>query len=184
MRTPSHLVGHSVPVDSPEHPEIARSFALGAPGRVGYEVHFFGDVFPLAPREQLIVASPDPALPALVLARPVGGGDDVVLFDGGRHGYDAMFVDEHDLDDLSAREASHRLEIDGATTFAITVTVYDNIDWDEEEDDFRDDDGVVRLITGEAIDGDRLRADGYDAIAVEVTDAAGLQTTVVNEELA
>ncbi|NQD41591.1 hypothetical protein [Glutamicibacter halophytocola] len=89
-------------------------------------------------------------VPALVVTRAVDTGEEVVLFDGGRHGYNAMFVDEYDPGDLEARQAETPFELGGCTEFAVEVEVFDNIDWDEEEDELRDEEGVLRLVTGGA----------------------------------
>ena len=176
-RIPTHLVGHVTPLE-PEN-EITRSFALvSSQGGRDFEIRYSGE---LLEEYGLIV---DHELPSLVIARAVDTGEEVVLFDAGRHGYDAMFVEEYDADDLDDRAADTLLDQDGHTVFAVEVHVIDNIDWDDEEDDFRDDEGVLRLVTGEEISSERLRADGFDALGVTVIAANGTRYEVVSEELA
>lgn len=173
---PSHLVGHVVPL---EIEEGSRLFGLrSSAGGEQFEITHCGSWL----SEHALIASHD--VPLLVLARALDTGEEIVLFDGGRHGYDALFVEAHDPDILAARRADQRLELEGSSVFAVEVGVFDNIDWDDEEDDFRDDEGVVRLVTGDAISSERLRADGFDSLGVTVIDAQGNRHDVVAEELA
>lgn len=122
--------------------------------------------------------------PSLVVARAVDTGEEIVLFDAARHGYDAMFVEEYDSDELAERVADTLLERDGVAVFEVEIAVVDNIDWDDEEDDFRDEEGVLRLISGEEISAERLRADGFDALGITVVSPDGIRDEVVSEELA
>jgi hypothetical protein len=73
---------------------------------------------------------------------------------------------------------------DGHTDFVVEVHLFDNIDWDDEEDDFRDDSGALRLITGQQITPEQLRADGFDAFTMTVIAPDGSRADIVNEELA
>jgi len=171
---PTHLPAYSIASET----ESGRRFELrSSKGGEVFTVTYFGEIMV----EHGLIVGGD--VPALVLARAVDTGEEVVLFDGGRHGYDAMFVDEFDSGVLDARRADTPFGLDGCTEFAVEVEVFDNIDWDEEEDDVRDDDGTLRLITGEEISSERLRADGYDALGVTITTPDGTRIDIVAEEL-
>lgn len=172
---PTHLPAHSIASEM----DFGRRFELrSSKGGEAFTVSYFGEIL----AEHGLIVGGD--VPALVLARAVETGEEVVLFDGGRHGYDAMFVDEIDSGVLGARRADTPFELDGCTEFAVEVEVFDNIDWDEEEDDFRDEDGALRLITGEEISSERLRSDGYDVLGVTITKPDGTRIDIVAEELA
>lgn len=95
-----------------------------------------------------------------------------------------MFVDEHDQAILNARNPNILYKRNGHTVFELEVALFDNIDWDDEEDDYRGEDGVIRLITGEEISPDRLRVDGYDAFGITVISPDGERHGAVSEELA
>lgn len=171
---PTHLAGHVIPLET----EHGRRFVLrSSAGGTLFETRYSGE---LLPEHGLIVGA---AAPSLVVARALDTGEEVVVFDGGRHGYDAMFAEEHDPESLAARRPDTVLERDGHSAFAVEVTVMDNIDWDDEADDFRDEAGVLRLITGEEISAERLRADGYDALGVTVIWPDDRRGDVVDEEL-
>lgn len=175
--TPTHLAGHVVAIDSDE--DIVRAFALrSAEGGRRFEIRYSGSILE---EYGLIV---DHEQPSLVVARAVDTGEEIVLFDAARHGYDAMFVEEYDSDELAERVADTLLERDGVAVFEVEIAVVDNIDWDDEEDDFRDEEGVLRLISGEEISAERLRADGFDALGITVVSPDGIRYEVVSEELA
>ena len=172
---PTHLPANSIASAT----ESGRRFDLrSSKGGAAFTVSYFGEIMA---EHGLIVGD---EVPALVVARAVDTGEEVVLFDGGRHGYDAMFVDEYDSGNLDERRADTLFDLGGCTEFAVEVEVFDNIDWDEEEDELRDEEGVLRLITGEEISSERLRADGYDALGITITNPDGTRIDIVAEELA
>ena len=64
------------------------------------------------------------------------------------------------------------------------MSVFYNIDYEDERDDFCDENGTVELINGETISFAQLQRDGIDAIGIELIDDAGGVREIVNEELA
>ena len=172
---PSHLAGHVTILDT----DTGRRFGLrSSAGADRFEIRYSGE---LLAEHGLIVGD---EAPSLVVARAVDTGEEIVVFDEGRHGYNAMFVDENDPAVLDAREARAVFEHEGLTEFSVEIEVIDNIDWDDEEDDVRAEDGALRLISGEVITPNRLRSDGFDALSVVAVTADGRHLDVVDEELA
>lgn len=174
---PSNLVGHARQLRT--ELDDARAFAVvSSTGGELFEIRYSGTILE---EYGLIV---DHEQPSLVIARALDTGEQIVLFDAAKHGYDAMFVEEFAPETVGARTADTVLERDGQTAFGVEVEVIDNIDWDDEEDDFRDDEGVIRLITGDVISSEQLRADGFDALTVTVITTDGTRHSIVEEELA
>ncbi|GHD03973.1 hypothetical protein [Zhihengliuella salsuginis] len=62
-----------------------------------------------------------------------------------------MSVGEDHAAILDARKPEVTSEIDGHTSFAVEMQLFDSIPWDEEEDGLRDDTGVLRMISDEEI---------------------------------
>ena len=60
------------------------------------EVWYYGDLLTLNEEPQLYIV-PSYFAPELVTARDPESGEEFVIFDGGRHGYDNLFCDEQDL---------------------------------------------------------------------------------------
>ncbi|MDR4532852.1 hypothetical protein [Glutamicibacter sp. PS] len=121
--------------------------------------------------------------PALVLTHAIDTGETLTIFDEGGHGYDTMFVDIFDPGVLDSRTARHPLVIDAEDCFEIELELFDNVDWDEEEQSLLDQQGELRLQSGELIDSARLRADGFDAIGITVISRDGTRHEIVSEEL-
>ena len=59
------------------------------------EVWYYGDLLAVKGETQSYIVDSDEA-PGVVAARDPENGEEFVIFDGGRHGYDNMFCDEHD----------------------------------------------------------------------------------------
>ena len=66
------------------------------------EVWYYGDLLTVKGEPQSYIVDGSPA-PGLVAARDPESGEEFVIFDGGRHGYDNMFCDEHDPSELEHR---------------------------------------------------------------------------------
>ena len=71
-----------------------------------------------------------------------------------------------------------------AQRYQIRVSVFYNIDYEDERDDFCDENGAVTLINGDTISFAQLQRDGIDAICVELVDDTGAVREIINEELA
>ena len=69
------------------------------PGNELLEVWYYGDLLTVKGEPQSYIADGDEA-PGLVAARDPESGEEFVIFDCGRHGYDNMFCDEHDPSEL------------------------------------------------------------------------------------
>ena len=122
--------------------------------------------------------------PALVYAEDVVTGEKILLFDGCKHGYAAMFCDEYSDEQHSNRPTTNTfVDASGCETFEIIVSVYHNIDYKEEMSDFENEDGEILLITGEKIDEVTLLRNGFDVIGISVINEKGERTEIVEENL-
>ena len=59
------------------------------------EVWYYGNLLTVKGEPQSYIVDSDEA-PGIVTARDPQSGEEFVIFDGGRHGYDNMFCDEYD----------------------------------------------------------------------------------------
>ncbi|MHA7156424.1 hypothetical protein ACX8Z7_00065 [Glutamicibacter endophyticus] len=169
---PSYLAGHA----TARMTDYGRKIQLrSSTGGKLFRINYCGTIW-----RDVIVGDQSPAL---VLAHAIDTGETLTIFDEGRHGYDAMFVDTHDPAELDGRTADQRLLISAEDCFEIELELFDNIDWDEEEEGLLDQHGELRLQSGELIDAVRLRADGFDAIGITATTRDGTRHEILNEEL-
>ena len=152
---------------------IEYRFAIAHNGSNRFLIRYYGEFY------DSLITDTDNA-PVKVVAVEPESGQEILLLDGGRHGYNAMLCDEHSEDSLNNRSLQ---DLDD-TLYQIEVHAFYNIDYEAEREDFCDENGKVELINGEIIDFDRLRQDGMDAIAIELIDPQGKRREIVREELA
>ncbi|HLW63222.1 MAG TPA: hypothetical protein VKY33_07445 [Flavobacterium sp.] len=64
------------------------------------------------------------------------------------------------------------------------ATVYYNIDYNEELEDFQNENGDIELISGEIISSDTLFRNGFDFISINVINENGKKQEIYQRELA
>ena len=96
FQAPSWLEGH---IKEWKQKRLTTVTLCSTSGNEWLEVWYYGDLLTINGESQLYIV-PSYFAPELVAARDPESGEEFVVFDGGRHGYDNMFCDEHDLDDL------------------------------------------------------------------------------------
>ena len=131
-------------------------------------------------RDRLYIV-PSYFAPELVTARDPESGEEFVIFDGGRHGYDNMFCDEYDPDDLKHRTLK-RYEI---TASKLVLELGYRIDYEDEKEDFEvDESDTVELINGERMSWEQVKRDGIDYVALYYVNEKGKQVQILDKELA
>ena len=144
------------------------------------EVWYYGDLLTLNGEPQLYIV-PSYFAPELVTARDPESGEEFVIFDGGRHGYDNMFCDEYDPDDLKHRTLK-RYEI---TASKLVLELGYRIDYEDEKEDFEvDESDTVELINGERMSWEQVKRDGIDYVALYYVNEKGKQVQILDKELA
>ena len=74
-------------------------------GKELLEIWYCGDLLTVKGEPQSYIVDGD-EVPGLVAARDPESGEEFVIFDGGRHGYDNLFCDVHDPSKLEHRPSS------------------------------------------------------------------------------
>ena len=149
-------------------------------GNEWLEVWYYGDLLTINGEPQLYIV-PSYFAPELVIARDPESKEEFIIFDGGRHGYDNMFCDEHDLDELE-RHTLKRYEIPASK---LILELGYSIDYEDEKEDFQvDEDGMVALINGECMPWEQVKRDGIDYIALYYVNEEGKQIQILDAELA
>ena len=119
--------------------------------------------------------------PGLVAARDPESSEEFVIFDGGRHGYDNMFCDEHDPSELEHRPLK-RYEIPASK---LVLELGYSVDYEDEKEDFEPDEAdTVELINGERMPWEQVKRDGIDYIALYYVNESGKQVQILDAELA
>ena len=149
-------------------------------GNEWLEVWYYGELFTVTGEAQPYIVDSDEA-PALVVARDSDSEETFVIFDGGRHGYDNMFCDEHDRVALENRS----LKPYEMPVSKLLLTLGYSIDYEDEKDTFDiDERDMVTLINGESIPWEQVKRDGIDYIALFCVDEKGKKIQILDVELA
>ena len=144
------------------------------------EVWYYGDLLTVKGEPQSYIVDGDEA-PGLVAARDPASGEEFVIFDGGRHGYDNMFCEEHDPSELEHRPLK-RYEIPASK---LVLELGYSIDYEDEKEDFEpDENDTVELISGGRMPWEQIKRDGIDYIALYYVNEEGKQVQILDAELA
>ncbi len=144
------------------------------------EVWYYGELFTVKGEPQPYIVDGD-EVPGLVAARDPASGEEFVIFDAGRHGYDNMFCDEHDPSELEHRSLK-RYEIPASK---LVLELGYSVDYEDEKEDFEPDEaGTVELINGERMPWEQVKRDGIDYIALYYVNEKGKSVQILDAELA
>lgn len=177
FQAPSWLEGH---IKEWKQKRLTTVTLCSTSGNEWLEVWYYGDLLTINGEPQLYIV-PSYFAPELVAARDPESGEEFVVFDGGRHGYDNMFCDEHDLDELERRTLK-RYEIPASK---LILELGYSIDYEDEKEDFQvNEDGMVALINGERMSWEQVKRDGIDYIALYYVNEEGKQVQILDAELA
>lgn len=177
FQAPSWLEGH---IKEWKQKRLTTVTLCSTSGNEWLEVWYYGDLLTINGEPQLYIV-PSYFAPELVAARDPESGEEFVVFDGGRHGYDNMFCDEHDLDELERRTLK-RYEIPASK---LILELGYSIDYEDEKEDFQvNEDGMVALINGERMSWEQVKRDGIDYIALYYVNEEGKQVQILDNELA
>ena len=72
-------------------------------GNTLFEVHYYGDLFEAKGEKQPFIVNyytDEVEIPCKIVAKDTETGEEILLFDGYRHGYNAMFCDEFDPEEV------------------------------------------------------------------------------------
>ena len=138
---PTWLIGHVKEWAEKRLPTVT---LCSTTGNELLEVWYYGDLLTAKGEPQSYIVDGDVA-PGLVAARDPENGEEFVIFDGGRHGYDNMFCDEHDPSELEHRPLK-RYEIPASK---LVLELGYSIDYEDEKEDFEPDEADT-VETGQA----------------------------------
>ena len=177
FQAPSWLEGH---IKEWKQKRLTTVTLCSTSGNEWLEVWYYGDLLTINGEPQLYIV-PSYFAPELVIARDPESNEEFIIFDGGRHGYDNMFCDEHDLDELERRTLK-RYEIPASK---LILELGYSIDYEDEKEDFEvDESDTVELINGERMSWEQVKKDGIDYIALYYVNEEGKQVQILDNELA
>lgn len=173
-RVPTYLVNNLFNVTRDDYLNV--QIRSGAGGEY-FEIYYFGELFrdEALPNDYIadLYDDEDELVPCKLVAKCVKTGEEILLFDGATHGYNAMFCDELDAEKVARRE----LVKFNLPPRKIHLKFGYNIDYDDEMDEYEtDESGKVLLTNGGTASWDEVKANGFDYIAVSCKREAGKKT--------
>lgn len=119
--------------------------------------------------------------PSGFIAESVATGERIILFDSVIHGYDAMFCNTGNSQEISDRP----LKKADFSPCEIRMELFYGIDYEQEKEyyDF-DEDGNCILVNGKTVSWEYVLNNGIDAIALYYRNPDGKWTEFAEEELA
>ena len=176
-RYPTWLEGHVKEWAQKRLPTVT---LCSSTGNELLEVWYYGDLRAVKGEPQPYIVDGGEA-PGLVAARDPESGEEFVIFDGGRHGYDNLFCDEQDPAALERRNL-RRYDIPASR---LVLELGYSIDYEDEKEDFEpDENDTVELISGGRMPWEQVKRDGIDDIALYYVDESGKQLQILDAELA
>ena len=174
---PTWLEGH---VKERKQKRLPTVTLCSSAGNELLEVWYYGDLLTVKGESQFYIIDGGEA-PGLVEARDPESGEEFVIFDGGQHGYDNMFCDEHNPAQLAHRPLQ-RYEIPASK---LVLELGYNIDYEDEKESFEVDEAdTVELVNGERMPWEQVKRDGIDYIALYYVNDKGKQVQILDAELA
>ena len=123
--------------------------------------------------------------PSLVFAIDIETGQEILLFDGCKHGYNAMFCNAYNDDQIENRPVENYYQNkNGSEIFEIIVSTYNGIDYEDEFKKEVDENGLIEIVDGTKIEFETAKRNGYDTLQIWAIDEKGEMIDFVSEELA
>ena len=153
-------------------------------GNTLFEVYYYGDLFEVKGEKQPFIVNyytDEVEIPCKIVAKDTETGEEILLFDGYRHGYNAMFCEEFDPAEVEKRTL---VKYDIAPC-KIHIDFGYSIDYEEEKEDYEvDEEDRVTLINGETISWEEVKRNGFDYISIICETENGEKAEIVSLELA
>ena len=150
-------------------------------GNTLFEVYYYGNLFEVKGEKLPFIVDNEDRIPCKIVAKDTETGEEILLFDGYRHGYNAMFCDEFDPEEVEKRTL---VKYDIAPC-KIHIDFGYSIDYEEEKEDYEvDEEDRVTLINGENIPWEEVKRNGFDYISIICETENGEKAEIVSLELA
>ena len=153
---------------------------VSSTGGALFKIKFYGDL--QEGNEPLIV--PTDFAPQKVVAIDCHSKEEVLIYDGCKYGYNAMFCDQYSQDQIANRPTNNYLRLEtGQFEFEIFIAAYYGMDFEELKRNV-DKEGKITLVNGQRMDFETAKGNCCDAISIWVKGENGGIVEILAEELA
>ncbi len=152
---PFYLKNHLI--DIKEKKDKTTGILISSAGNTDLEIYYYGELI-FIKRPPFII---DGELPCLIVAKDPLTQEEFVVFDGIKHGYNAMFCSE------PIEDCSRDLELYDFQKGKIAVIFGYGIDYDEEIEEYELNKNEIKLIDGTYLDFEKAKSIGFDWITIK-----------------
>lgn len=153
---PFYLKNHLVDIE--EKKDKTMGVLISSTGNTDLEIYFYGKLVSIHKTPYIC----DGEFPCLIVAKDPLTQEEFVVFDGLKHGYDAMFCNKP-FDNIS-----RELKLYDFQNGKIAVTFGYAIDYEDEREDYTfNDKNEIELINGTYLDFEKAKSIGYDWISMK-----------------
>ena len=180
---PTFLDGLTIHINNPKDLQSHewRRQLKSASGQTKFSIKYYGK---LHENYSNLIVGTDFA-PSLVYAVDTSNGQEILLFDGCKHGYNALLCDTFTDEQINNRQVTNIYkDKDGNDTFEIVISTYNGIDFDDEFSEEVDENGFIEIKYGTKIEFEILKRNAYDTLQIWATNKDGKTIDIISEELA
>ena len=149
-------------------------------GQTKFKIKFYGKLH--SHYNNLIVGTD--FAPLLVYAADPETGEEILVFDGCKYGYNALFCDTYSKDQNGNRPVDSTYSAKGDSVFEIIISVYNVVYFDNELAGSADSDGFVELADGSKQSLFDASRNAFDTLSVYAINEKGERFMIISEELA
>ena len=153
-------------------------------GNTIFEVYYYGDLFETENEKKPFIVdtfTDETHIPCKIVAKDIESEEEILLFDGYKYGYNAMFCDEFNQEEVENRTQTKY----NISPCKIHIDFGYSIDYEEEKEDYEiDENNKVTLINGNSITWEEVKRNGFDYISIICETIDEKKTEIVSLELA
>lgn len=156
---PCYLKKHIVKIKEKKDSTIG--ILASSTGNTNLEIYYYGDTIKIKKTPYIV----DAYYPCLIVGKDPITGEEFVIFDGMKHGYDAMFCNER------MENVTRELKLYEYCKGKIQITLGYSIDYEDEKEEFEfNENGEVILMYG-VLDWEEAKSIGFDWLSLKFINA-------------
>ena len=156
---PYYLENHLLNVEEKNNTVIGT--LASSSGNTNLEIYYYGDTMKIKGTPYII----DSEYPCLIVAKDPTTNEEFTVFDGAKHGYDAMFCNE------PCENAQRELLPYETYSGKIQIALNYSIDYEEEKEDYKFNENGEVVLTYGAMEWEKAKTIGFDWISMSFIDA-------------
>lgn len=175
---PEHLEDVTIHIEDAKklRPNEWRRQLKTSAGHTQFQIRYYGQLHQA--HNNLVVATD--FAPLLIMAVDVLTAQEILLFDGCKHGYNAICCNRFSEEQVTNRPATavYR-DKEGNDLFEIFISTYNTIDYEAEFAEEVDGDGLFEVADGSKVGIESLKRNGFSSLQIRVVDGERNRTTIV-----